>query len=537
MRSERNWEGVMQEVVSALAARGEQVRCDVQGNMLAIQLPATGGCWDECKAALLWPSQELHAVLEVRPGTGGESAALSISVQSRMSQVEEENQLMWYLNKTKDVFLRRHLHGTQETPKRCRLHHKLAQCFPCLLRLKSMFKRRRRDQTGATNHDGPKVEGAVHEGHAQEVTFGANHPDLASLIVTLHAHLVSRLEGAGSYCIICDAALPRARRWPSLCVNETCVSSFETTRRPGDLHLLATSPQAAELLISWASCVADLLGGNNRHKLYLGKQSTPPVGEWHRIGNSLTKLPTPLPASSPSELECALRNADAALPVILAWLFSTYRGHLVPLDGEVVSQLFPQEVLKVVKDIQVFLVYPSDERRMLAFCKRRERGGERKMFFHGAVWPKWHTIIRTELKDVSGSHTNVGPSTPSGVYLSPHFDVSAEYAWGRWSTQVDFSRYRRCCVALCEVVHTKRIKIYDNPCNASEYRYETVVPEEEDVLVRGLVTYGAAFTGAAFKNSEKPKVRFQADQLWRALERIPEFRKMSAALYGVSSGL
>lgn len=563
MFSHWEWKALQSEVVSAFAARDQRDKCSVRRKVLSIQLPAAGRHWDLCKAALLWPSKDLRAVLEVQAvlevrlcACCGRGAPLAISVRSRGIHAREGNQLLWYLNKTKDGFLKEHLqseegrqllwylsntkdaflkepqlHHTQETLK-C-MQRKLSKHFSLLLKVKSLFERKQEESVGARNTDGAGEEGGVHEG--QEFPLSAHHAAMASLIVQLHDHLASRLEGAGSYCIICDTALPSARLWPSLCLNETCVTSFETMRRPGDLHLLATSPRAAELLISWARCVAaDLAGENHREKLYLGSHSTPPIGEWCSIGKSLSKLPTRLPGSSLAKLERALRKADVALPGTLAWLFSTNRGLLLPLDDQAVQRIFPKEMLEHVPGIQVFLTYPSSESRMLAFQKRRETGGETKAFFHGALWPRWHSIVRSELKYLSGSHMNAGPSDPPGVYLSSHFEVSADYAYRQWVTS--FNHHSRCCVALCEVAQPQEIITICNSNYFENYCHETVVKEEEAVLVRGLITYASSFPGAAFKGDRTQKVHFESDQLWKALDKLAEFRQISEALHGVPSG-
>jgi hypothetical protein len=148
----------------------------------------------------------------------------------------------------------------------------------------------------------------------------------------------------------------------------------------------------------------------------------------------LANLPRPLPAfSSPAELERALAAADSGLPAALAWLFSSHRGHLIPLADEVVSRIMPDEVRQYVPNISVFVVYPGNEERLVAFQKQLRIAGKTKMYFHGCLWPKWHTILRTELKDLSRSHINAGPSIPAGIYHSAHFEVSAKYAGCQWA--------------------------------------------------------------------------------------------------------
>lgn len=141
------------------------------------------------------------------------------------------------------------------------------------------------------------------------------------------------------------------------------------------------------------------IGGLGVTCCFWGTIVTPRPGSWAKVGESLSKIPSSLPLSSAAELELVLRAADSALPATLAWIFSSFRGQLIPLDKQVVSSFFPPGVQHHVRDIRVFLTYPSNEKRLLAFRKRREIKGRSSMLFHDAVWPKWHTIIRTELKE------------------------------------------------------------------------------------------------------------------------------------------
>eukprot|EP00884_Botryococcus_braunii_P016306 jgi/Botrbrau1/3359/Bobra.0048s0053.1 len=331
------------------------------------------------------------------------------------------------------------------------------------------------------------------------------------------------------HCIMCDSSLPGARWWPSLCGKRECILSFESNRRPGDLHLLVTSPKAADFLISLAAGAAEYAG---HKRLFLGRHTTPPGGRWKDLMERLAKLPRPLPAfSSPAELERALAAADSGLPAALAWIFSSHRGHLIPLADEVVSRIMPDEVRQYVPDISVFVVYPGNEERLVAFQKQRRRWRQTKMYFHGSLWPKWHTIIRTELKDLSTSHMNAGPSIPSGIYLSPHFQVSATYAETVWnkSLSLDKSRYRRCCVALCEVVQSDRIRNQKDPEAGEGYQDEIVATRVDDVLVRCLITYESSFSNAAL--SDKKHINLQLHQLQSALFDSEQFQRVSAVIH------
>lgn len=499
------WKSQQGTVVAAFAARGEFGNCKVEGKVLTIRLPAPEGHWEERKAALAWPSQDLETFPEVRPGTDGEGASNAILVRCSM---EEGNQLVWYLNRITGAFLRERL---------CHPHEKLKRvpcAFSCLSPIQSMrsliklmCKMRKWGHNAPIKHNGPKAkdDGTGAKDAEKGLLIGTNQANVANTIVLLYDHLVSRLKQAGHYCIMCDNGLPFPRPWPALCLNDECITLFETTRRPGDLHLLATSPKTAELLVSWAECVADLVGESRNCNLYLGRHGTPPFGSWANIRDSLAKLPVsmlvsstaetflasevePMPlltsevepvhvdvapqapfawlfswflmgspqpsrpsmdeipkvatsgiSSTQLELEQILIDADSALPATLAWLFSTFKGCLVPLDKKAFSSVFPQQVRKHVRNIQVFISYPSDEKRLMAFRERRETSGSggARMLFHGAVWPRWHTIARTELKNLSRTHMNVGPSSPSGIFFSEHFELSAYYASWQYSLRFE----------------------------------------------------------------------------------------------------
>lgn len=401
-----------------------------------LRLPALAGPWLECKQALAWPELDAHPALEVTC----EGDRVQINVVN-----EQENQLLWYMNRRVHGFLGVRIHEVKEPKQEL--------------------------EAGVEVHLGP-------------------------LIVDLYRHISSMITDSGRHCVWCGEPLPCPRWWPSLCERNTCVTGFEKTRRPGDLHILMTDPDAATLLVSWASDAAQFVKLKSENPnmcpwtLSLGPSEPP--GGWESLGKTLMKLPRPLSGVTPANLEGFLAAVDPDLPLALAWVFHSFRGRLLKLSDGAVTSLFTKGLRKRLKNLTAFVVYPGSSERMRAFSDRLSLASKESEFhFHGSLWPKWHGIIREGLRDFSNSKhmafKRTNAEDPAGVYMSPHFSLAARYASPYWIP--NRPRYEQCCVALCEVVNSDRIARCDNPVNSKNERLETVATDARDVMLRMIIVY------------------------------------------------
>lgn len=121
MSAELDWDKMIICAKRAFTGDGLHRKCKMDGRVLTIELPAPERHWADCKAGLSWPCRDLRGVLECRPGSQGARASPIISVRSRTRQGEEGNQLLWYLNKIKDAFLKERCPRVEKKLKR--LHH------------------------------------------------------------------------------------------------------------------------------------------------------------------------------------------------------------------------------------------------------------------------------------------------------------------------------------------------------------------------------------------------------------------------------
>lgn len=483
----------MNEVQQTFTEEGRAEQCHVSAGRLVLRLPELAGLWQDCKEELAWPNKDALAALDVTFAVD----SININVRALLAtNLTEggENQLLWFLKRRTKTFVE----------QECRVE---------------------------------TTDSAVRSSEAcvrLKLISGDGRP--ATTIVDLYSHLSSRMEESGLHCVWCGESLPRGRLWPSLCEEDACIAGFERTRRPGDLHLLFTDPDAARLLVSWARAASEHVNcwsaKNSVERVFFGVSKPPGRKEeeeekegrnkrWRSLCEMLEKLPESLSnIRSEAELVTALVSADPDLPISLAWIFSSFRGRLVKLNDDKVFKLISRGVRKQFKGLELYLVYPGNSKRMQAFSDRLEKSNDLGFYFHGSLWPRWHAIAREDLKNFSKTEHEANqrpsPGYPAGVFLSRSFSLSALYAGPRLAPF-----YRQCCVALCGVVHSNRLVASDTvPCLDS---LELVATDENDVMVRLLMVYDA-FT------REGRAEDFTACELATALTGLHDFDRVSKAI-------
>jgi hypothetical protein len=95
--------------------------------------------------------------------------------------------------------------------------------------------------------------------------------------------------------------------------------------------------------------------------------------------------------------------------------------------------------------------------------------------FHGSNFGNWHSILRTGLKNMSGtSLMSTGAAYGNGIYMAPDSATSFGYAkiGSGWENSI-FKGSNLQCLALCEVINAGY--------KANPYY---VVPKEEHVMTR-----------------------------------------------------
>jgi poly [ADP-ribose] polymerase 6/8 len=159
-------------------------------------------------------------------------------------------------------------------------------------------------------------------------------------------------------------------------------------------------------------------------------------------------------AGAAPDIPALLARIDPYAHPLLTWVIGSNRSHIVKLPPQVeISELMPSEQ---------FLMLSSSPEREEAFQKLKARHGT-VLAFHGSPIENWHCIIRTGLKNGSGTSLQLhGAAHGSGIYFSPNSTVSLQYcqvlhAAQRRGSEVASSDFFN-CIALCEIINTPEIK-------------------------------------------------------------------------------
>jgi len=166
---------------------------------------------------------------------------------------------------------------------------------------------------------------------------------------------------------------------------------------------------------------------------------------------------------------------------LLQWIINSNRSHIEKLPE-----------LRHVKSMQTpyqYVLMSAPPEKEEAFKLLKAKHGT-TFAFHGSPVENWHCILRTGLRNASGTKLQLnGAAYGNGIYLSPLAQTSFGYA-ARYignpqtPTESKASRFLGSsnfhCVALCEVINTSSIRK-----NSSIW----VCPEESHVITRFFFVY------------------------------------------------
>jgi len=174
------------------------------------------------------------------------------------------------------------------------------------------------------------------------------------------------------------------------------------------------------------------------------------------------------------ELKDHMDKIDPLGYPLLRWILTSNRAHIAKLqDAEKISEMATSNQ---------FLLLSSTPAREKRFQEEKKKKGS-FFAFHGSAFNNWHSIMRTGLKNLSGtSLMSTGQAYGSGIYMATESNTSIGYAraGSGWQKSIFTDSYGTAsyqCLALCEVI---------NGYTANPYY---VVPNEEHVVTRYLFLY------------------------------------------------
>ncbi|GMR38063.1 hypothetical protein PMAYCL1PPCAC_08258, partial [Pristionchus mayeri] len=317
--------------------------------------------------------------------------------------------------------------------------------------------------------------------------------------------MVERMNTITEFCMVCGDKLYASGLLPSICSGVLCQYQYQelgvmeglTTPRVSApvLALLLMAFNAASNSGRWKDILTPAPSARNREGLIEeAKRLYKEVDKkWSFVEGSLDvhhMLGSAMPcASKILESSGNYREFKKSLPNVAAfveWLVISNQSYLelVPKDLNV-------DFLQT--DNQFLFVADSPAKQAEFDALVKENGGKTRYLFHGSRQENWHSIIRTGLKNMSGTkYQLVGAVHGAGIYLSNHLQTSFHYS-SRFDERSisENCQGKKCCMSSLTnggMTLLAVVEVVDNP---EAFRHDqntiAVVKEEKWCSIRMLV--------------------------------------------------
>lgn len=308
----------------------------------------------------------------------------------------------------------------------------------------------------------------IWESFNKKVDLGVNENFLqkGNLFVGIMEYLNYKISNCSSTCIICDTKLGYDGMKPTVCDKELCTHSLDEYGLGVDIMgEMQHNGNTIDLLVSMTYTAAQLCVETNGvrevspfpSKILYFKDDH--VAEGKEIMNLLDKLPKIKKlqeiATDKISFKKGLDKIDDKLYQFLSWIITSNRAHLAPVPKEQSIKGLPKEIIPFV------LISANPEREAQFRIKRKKFGSF--YAFHGSSTGNWHCILRSGLKNYSGTNKmSAGQAYGPGIYLAKAMQTSLGYmrnASKYWGASELGSIM---CMALCEVINdSKGYKTFD----------------------------------------------------------------------------
>eukprot|EP01090_Pellita_catalonica_P019128 TRINITY_DN6389_c0_g2_i1.p1 TRINITY_DN6389_c0_g2~~TRINITY_DN6389_c0_g2_i1.p1 ORF type:complete len:465 (+),score=50.64 TRINITY_DN6389_c0_g2_i1:162-1397(+) len=296
-------------------------------------------------------------------------------------------------------------------------------------------------------------------------------------------YMLSRMRNCTAYCVICDKKLDgTASIKPVVCTDAACQWRQEEL----GLGLKVVS----ELMLD--SSIVDLFicmlvaacSSNRRDKIFNPFPSDFVSGttrDYNKVQAVLSKMPAVsammLHTANEREFRQYLEKIDSNAYRLLRWCLATCRAYF--------SKLPPSKHIQQMITPHQYILLSSPPEKRAKFENYRKQYGS-FFAFHGSSVENWHAILRTGLRNLSGtSLMTTGAVYGAGIYLSPDCGVSVGYAKsGSGWAKSQFGASALVCMAICEVIQHPSLKGQPNP--------HYVVGDEDLVITRFFCVYAGS---------------------------------------------
>ncbi|PWN86553.1 hypothetical protein FA10DRAFT_52837 [Acaromyces ingoldii] len=273
--------------------------------------------------------------------------------------------------------------------------------------------------TAAPDHD--FVLGAQLVNVANKVFEGRWRCKTESLLADVYDILVDRMANSGCYCIQCDAKLVWPGLKPTACDGALCRYQLENLGIGASLSQLGRSRVEDLLIVTTAAAARhyDQQPGVMPNLPLSGDGVTP------MCASDVAVTLDSVPASKDLCKAALTETLTSEQKRVLRWTLATNKAHIVEvLDKDRLAI----KGAELTYDHLFFRVYNSTREHDAAFAALVAKHGS-FYAFHGSALSNWHSILRTNLKNLS--HTTMmahGCHHGSGIYLAEEWSEAIAYA-------------------------------------------------------------------------------------------------------------
>eukprot|EP01128_Nolandella_sp_AFSM9_P012155 TRINITY_DN9006_c0_g1_i1.p1 TRINITY_DN9006_c0_g1~~TRINITY_DN9006_c0_g1_i1.p1 ORF type:complete len:621 (-),score=141.58 TRINITY_DN9006_c0_g1_i1:352-2187(-) len=368
----------------------------------------------------------------------------------------------------------------------------------------------------------PAVNDLVNEFRMDHVV-----PERDPYLVDVALFILDSIKDAPKKCIVCGVTQPLPLLKPVACSQPLCnfqqidlglgVSlDAELRHRPSVVDLLISLTYAATSRGDRLVPFPVLEASKFDKKSFTSTKIKIEDGDMAAVRKLLDKCPAVKKLSvwaNKNTLRDECDTISILLYPLLRWIVATNKSHLKTL----------QQNLPITPKHQFVLKSTPPEKEM-KFQVLKEKHGS---FFawHGSPIANWHAILRTGLKNMSGTKGQAhGQAYGPGIYLAKDSQTSLGYSRNasgpRWKHSIYNSNFN--CIVLCEVINMGS----DSKCIGGVHRpkcsHNKSAPyyriEAEDCIV---TRFYFVVEGQSFNT--------QATELGKKVNKHPEFLRMSRA--------
>eukprot|EP01094_Clydonella_sp_ATCC50884_P014160 TRINITY_DN244_c0_g1_i8.p1 TRINITY_DN244_c0_g1~~TRINITY_DN244_c0_g1_i8.p1 ORF type:complete len:321 (-),score=24.01 TRINITY_DN244_c0_g1_i8:457-1419(-) len=253
-------------------------------------------------------------------------------------------------------------------------------------------------------------------------------------LTMLASYFLGRMSTLHHYCVICDETHlfgHGSMLKPAVCTRELCCFSFQQYGvGSAGTKEIATATGVVDLLL----CMIQVAVKSSRAKdivkpfpmiFHHERQDTlildpekPDFEELKRILNCFPKMDVLCSTSEgPGHMKAVLDAAHPYAFALLSWVISSSRCHIVKLQDS-------QHIREMKTRHQFLLASASPEKEQLFQELKAEHGSF--FAFHGSPIANWHSIMRTGLRNASGTKLQLhGAAHGAGIYLANNVCPSA----------------------------------------------------------------------------------------------------------------